>query len=61
MEKLLTFLAVSRLPFQLVEHPEFHGLLEMAQLALSRLEIPSTQTIRRYLQEIVEERQQNLL
>lgn len=61
MEKLLTFLAVSRLPFQLVEHPEFHGLLEMARLAPSRLEIPSAQTVRRHLQEIVQERQQNLL
>lgn len=33
-QKLLQFLAISRLPFQLVEHPEFHQLINLARLAL---------------------------
>jgi hypothetical protein len=60
-EKLLTFLTVARLPFQLIEHPEFHNLIQMAQSAPSIPDIPSAKTIRRRLQSSVEERQQNIL
>jgi hypothetical protein len=60
-EKLLTFLTVARLPFRLVEHPEFHSLIRMAQCAPSIPEIPSAKTIRRRLQTIVKERHQSIL
>ena len=60
-EKIIKFLTISRLPFQLIEHPEFHGLIEMARLAPSCPEIPSAKTIRRRLQDIVKERQHSLL
>ncbi|KAJ5355238.1 uncharacterized protein N7496_000165 [Penicillium cataractarum] len=61
MERLITFIAASRLPFQLIEHPEFRALLEMARLAPCFPEIPTATTVRRHLQEIVEERQYTLL
>jgi hypothetical protein len=56
MEKLITFITASRLPFQLIKHPEFRALLEMVRLAPCFPEIPTVTTVRRYLQEIVEER-----
>jgi hypothetical protein len=49
------------LPFQLVEHPQFRALIEMARLAPSFPEIPSAKTVRRHLQDLVQERQKNLL
>lgn len=58
---MITFIAASRLPFQLVEHPEFRALLEIARLAPCFPEIPTATTVRRHLQEIVEERQYALL
>lgn len=61
MERIITFITASRLPFQLVEHPEFHALIEMAWLAPSFPEIPSAYTVRRNLQELVEERQHTLI
>lgn len=61
MEKLITFIAASRLPFLLVEHPEFRALIEMARLAPTMPEIPSAFTVRRHLREIVEQRQCTLL
>ena len=61
MEKLLNFITIARLPFRIVEHPEFKDLVELAQLAPSRPDIPSTTTIRRHLHTMVKERQQKLL
>jgi hypothetical protein len=61
MERLITFIAALRLPFQLVEHPEFRALLEMVRLAPCFPDIPAATTIRRHLQEIVQERQYTLL
>ncbi|KAJ5460955.1 uncharacterized protein N7458_002507 [Penicillium daleae] len=61
IERLITFIAASRLPFQLIEHPEFRALLEMVRLAPCFPEIPTATTVRRHLQEIVEERQYTLL
>ncbi|KAJ5316467.1 hypothetical protein N7476_006774 [Penicillium atrosanguineum] len=49
-EKLLTFLTVARLPFRLIEHPEFHRLIRIAQSAPIVPDIPSAKTIRRRLQ-----------
>lgn len=54
-------MTASRLPFQLVEHPQFRALIEMARLAPSFPEIPSAYMVRRQLQELVQERQQTLL
>ena len=54
-------MTASRLPFQLVEHPQFRALIEMARLAPSFPEIPSAYMVRRQLQELVEERQHTLL
>ena len=61
MERIITFITASRLPFQLVEHPEFCALIEMARLAPSFPEIPSAYTVRRHLQELVEECQYALI
>jgi hypothetical protein len=61
MERLITFITASRLPFLLIEHPEFRALIEMARLAPSMPEIPSAFTVRRHLREIVEQRQYTLL
>jgi len=41
MEKLLNFITIARLPFRIVEHPEFKDLVELAQLTPSRPDIPS--------------------
>ena len=41
MERLITFITTLRLSFQLVEHPQFHALIEMARLSPSLPEIPS--------------------
>ncbi|KAJ5318395.1 hypothetical protein N7476_004815 [Penicillium atrosanguineum] len=60
-EKLLTFLRVARLPFRLIEHPEFHNLIKMAQSAPSIPSIPSVKTIRRRLQATGKERHQSIL
>jgi hypothetical protein len=61
MERVISFITASRLPFQLVEHPQFRALIEMARLAPSFPEIPSAYMVRRYLQELVQERQCTLL
>jgi hypothetical protein len=61
-EQLLRFLTVTRLPFNLVEHPQFHNLIRMAQSAPSCPQIPSGKTIRRRLQKSsVKEQQQGIL
>ncbi|KAJ5249580.1 hypothetical protein N7524_011896 [Penicillium chrysogenum] len=60
-EQLISFIAVSRLPFQLVEHSQFRSLVKMAQLAPTCPEVPSAKTMRRRLQSTVKERQQNIL
>ncbi|KAJ5685107.1 hypothetical protein N7536_007726 [Penicillium majusculum] len=61
MERLTTFIVASRLPFMLVEHPEFRALIEMAHLAPAVPEIPTGKTIRRHIQETVKQRQDSLL
>ncbi|KAJ6001218.1 hypothetical protein N7481_001627 [Penicillium waksmanii] len=61
IERVITFMTASRLPFQLVEHPQFRALIEMARLAPSFPEIPSAYMVRRQLQELVQERQNTLL
>lgn len=59
--KLLKLLTISRLPFQFIEHPEFHDVISYARCAPSRPEIPSSKTIRTRLRDSVKEQQQNLL
>ncbi|KAJ5310940.1 uncharacterized protein N7443_003401 [Penicillium atrosanguineum] len=60
-EKLLTFLTVARLPFRLIEHPEFHRLIRIAQSALIVPDIPSAKIIRRRLQFSVQQQQERIL
>jgi hypothetical protein len=50
-----------RLPFQIIEHPQFQRLLQLAQTAPSLLDFPSAKTIQRRLRDTVKEQQQNLL
>lgn len=61
MERLITFITASRLPFLLVEHPEFRALIEMARLSPVMPDIPSAFTVRRHLKTTVERRQCDLL
>jgi hypothetical protein len=59
--RILNFITTARLPFRIVEHPEFKDLLEAAQLSESRIDIPSAQTIRRLLDDTVQEKQKEVL
>ena len=61
MERLITFITALQLPFQLVEHPQFRALIEMARLLPPLPEIPSAYIVRHHLQEMVEAQQHNLL
>jgi hypothetical protein len=60
-EQVLNFLTLARLPFNLVEHPQFHSLVRMAQSAPLCPQIPSGKTIRRRLQSFVKEKQESIL
>jgi hypothetical protein len=52
---------MSRLPFQFIEHPEFHDLISFARLAPQRPHIPTAKTIRARLRDFVAEQQQSIL
>jgi hypothetical protein len=54
-------ITTARLPFQIVEHPAFHDLLQTAWHAESQLDIPSARSIRRLLDDNVTASQQNML
>ncbi|EED14180.1 conserved hypothetical protein [Talaromyces stipitatus ATCC 10500] len=58
--KLLRLLAISRLPFQFIEHPEFHEVISLSRLAPIHPVIPSAKTIRSRLRDFVKEQQQGL-
>lgn len=58
---LLRFITDSRLPFQILEHPDFHHLIYMASRAPGRPHIPSAKTVRRRLQDTIAERQNSIL
>ncbi|KAL2694983.1 hypothetical protein AAEP93_002551, partial [Penicillium crustosum] len=60
-EEILSFLSLNRLPFQLIEHPTFQSLIQMARTSLSTPFIPSADTIRRRLSSTVKSRQQSVL
>lgn len=49
------------MPFQLIEHPGLHRLIDIARRAPSRPDFPSSRTIRRRLQTTVKERQRSVL
>lgn len=59
--KLLKLLTTSCLPFQFVEHPEFHDVISYARCASSRPDIPSSKTVRTRLRDSVKEQQQKIL
>jgi hypothetical protein len=61
LEKLVKFITTARLPFRIVEHPEFIDFVETIQLAQSQINLPSARTIRRYLNTAVQEQQQSVL
>lgn len=50
-----------RLPFQIVEHPQFQSLLQLSQSAPALPDFPSAKTIQRRLSSTVKERHQSLL
>jgi hypothetical protein len=60
-EKLLEFITSAQLPFRIVEHPAFKDLFDVAQLADSKINIPSARSIRRRLDQSVEEQRQTIL
>lgn len=60
-QALLTFIADTRLPFQLVEHPAFHKLVQHAQSAPITPSIPSAKTIRRRLKASIQAQQDGIL
>lgn len=60
-QKILNFITTARLPFRIVERIAFKDLLEVAQLADSKLDIPSARTMRRLLDSTVQEQQQSVL
>lgn len=59
--KLTRLLAVSRLPFQFIEHPEFHDVIHFSRLAPTRPEIPSAKVMRARLRDFVKKQQQDIL
>ena len=61
LKKLLKFITTARLPFRIVEHPEFKDLVEIIQLAQSKIDIPSARSLRRCLDTTVQEQQQSVL
>ncbi|KAJ5300082.1 hypothetical protein PENANT_c146G01845 [Penicillium antarcticum] len=60
-KKILKFITTTRLPFRTVEHPEFKELLQYTRLATSELNIPSARSLRRLLDNEVQEQQQSVL
>ncbi|KAJ9484060.1 hypothetical protein VN97_g9327 [Penicillium thymicola] len=60
-KKILKFITTARLPIRTVEHPEFKELLQYTRLAKSELDIPSTRSLTRLLDNEVQEQQQSVL
>lgn len=60
-KKIIKFITTSRLPFRIIEHPEFKDLLEYTKLAKSGLHLPSARSIRRLLDDEVHKNQQSVL
>lgn len=61
MAELITTVAILRLPFQVVEHPQFQKFIRMSRLVEFSPEFPSPRTISRRLRSIAKERQQAVL
>lgn len=61
LDKLLKFITTARLPFRILEHSEFKDLVNVIQLAQSKIDLPSARTARRYLDTKVQERQRSVL
>lgn len=59
--ELITTITILRLPFQIVEHPQFQKLFRLTQSAPSLLAFLSAKTAQRRLRSIIKERQQYLL
>lgn len=59
--KIVEVVAVSKLPFQIVEHEDFQDLIRFARSAPSNPQFPSARTIQRRLEGTVKESEQSLL
>jgi hypothetical protein len=60
-QRILNFITTARLPFRIVEHREFKDLVEVIQLAQTKIDIPSARTMRRLLDTTVQEKQRGVL
>lgn len=57
----MTFITCAQVPFRIIEHPEFKDLVNVIQLAQSKIDLPSARTARRFLETTVQMKQQNVL
>jgi hypothetical protein len=60
-QEIISTITTLRLPFQIIEHPQFQKLLRITQSAPSLPTFPCAKSIQRRMREIVKERQTHLL
>ncbi|KAG0154761.1 hypothetical protein PDIDSM_329 [Penicillium digitatum] len=60
-DAILRFISTANLPFRVIEHPQFHRMLEVAQQSSTKLTIPSARTIRRHLDITIQNNQKGIL
>ncbi|KAG0154680.1 hypothetical protein PDIDSM_248 [Penicillium digitatum] len=60
-DAILRFISTANLPFRVIEHPQFHRMLEVAQQSSTKLTIPSARTIRRHLDITIQNSQKGIL
>ncbi|KAG0156272.1 hypothetical protein PDIDSM_3449 [Penicillium digitatum] len=60
-DAILRFISTAHLPFRVIEHPQFHRMLEVAQQSSTKLTIPSARTIRRHLDITIQNNQKGIL
>jgi len=60
-KKILKFITTSRLPFRIMEHPEYKDLFEYTKLDKSGLRLPSARSIRRLPHNEVCKKEQSVL
>jgi hypothetical protein len=58
---LLRFISRSKLPFRIVEHPDFHEVINYARLSSVPPVFPDRTTLARYLNSVVEDTERSLL
>ncbi|KAG0152658.1 hypothetical protein PDIDSM_2463 [Penicillium digitatum] len=60
-DAILRFISTAHLPLRVIEHPQFHRMLEVAQQSSTKLTIPSARTIRRHLDITIQNNQKGIL